>query len=52
MIEIRALREMALGAGARDVAVYQGENTLAASTIVFKDIALQEVTAAAASSPM
>lgn len=52
MIEIRALREMALGAGARDVAIYQGENTLAASTIVFKDIAQQEVMAAGASSPM
>lgn len=28
MIEIRAFREMGLGAGARDVAIYQGNNAL------------------------
>jgi rod shape-determining protein MreB len=42
MIEIRAFREMALGAGARDVAIYQGKGTLEPSTINFKDIVKQE----------
>ncbi|WP_299795510.1 rod shape-determining protein [uncultured Shewanella sp.] len=42
MIEIRAFREMALGAGARDVAIYQGKGTLEPSTINFKEIVKQE----------
>lgn len=52
MIEIRALREMALGAGARDVTIYQGEHTLALSEVIFKDIAEKENKASAASSFM
>ena len=42
MIEIRAFREMALGAGARDVAIYQGKSTLEASAINFEDMVKQE----------
>ena len=42
MIEIRAFREMALGAGGRDVAIYQGKVTLEASKINFKDVVKQE----------
>ncbi|MGS0681431.1 rod shape-determining protein MreB [Shewanella sp. 125m-7] len=42
MIEIRAFREMALGAGARDVAVHQGKVPLEAATINFNDISKQE----------
>ncbi|MCL1148001.1 rod shape-determining protein [Shewanella marinintestina] len=42
MIEIRAFREMALGAGAREVAIHQGKATLAAGSINFKDVAKQE----------
>ena len=42
MIEIRAFREMALGAGAREVAIHQGKGTLNTSSIVFKDIVKQE----------
>ena len=52
MIEIRALREMALGAGARDVTIYQGEHILALSEVIFKDIAEKENKASAASSFM
>ncbi len=42
MIEIRAFREMALDAGGRDVAIYQGKVTLEASKINFKDVVKQE----------
>ncbi|NMP16335.1 rod shape-determining protein [Thalassotalea sp. Y01] len=42
MIEIRAFKEMALGAGARDVAVHQGPATLDVASINFKDIVKQE----------
>jgi len=42
MIEIRAFREMALGAGGRDVAIYQGKDTLDLAKINFKEIVKQE----------
>ncbi|WP_189637893.1 rod shape-determining protein MreB [Thalassotalea sp. HSM 43] len=42
MIEIRAFKEMALGAGARDVTVHQGQATLDLASINFKDIVKQE----------
>lgn len=42
MIEVRAFQEMALGAGARDVIVYQGRDTLDPAKIHFKDMAKRE----------
>lgn len=42
MIEVRAFREMALGAGARNVAIHQGKDTLDIATINFKNIGKQE----------
>jgi rod shape-determining protein MreB len=44
MIEIRAFREMGLGAGGRAVAIYQGKSTLVPAQIDFKDIVKQEDT--------
>ncbi|MEW6997467.1 rod shape-determining protein MreB [Colwelliaceae bacterium BS250] len=38
MIEVRAFREMALGAGASEVAIHQGKDTLELSKIIFKDL--------------
>lgn len=42
MIEVRAFKEMAYGAGAREVTVYQGKKTLTPSLINFEDIKKQE----------
>ena len=42
MIEIRAFREMALGADARDAAIYQGKSSLETAMINFKDIVKKE----------
>ena len=44
MIEIRAFKEMGLGAGGRDVAIYQGKSTLELSQINFKELVKQEDT--------
>jgi len=41
-IEIRAFKEMAYGAGAREVAIYQAKEALKDSEINFKDIVKQE----------
>lgn len=46
MIEIRAFREMAFGAGARDVAIHQSKNALEPSMINFKDIVKKEESSA------
>jgi len=42
MIEVRAFREMVLGAGARDFAIHQGKHSLEPSTINFSEIAKEE----------
>jgi len=42
-IEIRAFTEMAYGAGAREVAIYQGKETLVISQIDFKQIVKQSM---------
>ncbi|MGS0689023.1 rod shape-determining protein MreB [Shewanella sp. 30m-9] len=39
MIEIRAFREMAIGAGARDVVIHQGQESLINTEINFKELA-------------
>ncbi|WP_299806115.1 rod shape-determining protein [uncultured Shewanella sp.] len=49
MIEIRAFREMALGAGARDVVIHQGHEPLVNSAICFQELAKQEQELAIAS---
>lgn len=41
-IEVRAFQGLSFRAGARDIAVYQGKDTLDISTIVFDDIKQDE----------